>query len=95
MKMFYSGKEIAERYSTETIKLTETNIRNWTKKGMKHIIGPHNLFLYKIEWVEEFIERQAELNSKNEKIETFTKKEKINRNRKIINKCDFENCKVV
>jgi len=92
--MLYTGKEIAEKYSTETIKLTEKNIRSWANKGLKHIRGPHNNFLYKLEWVDEYLEEQATINSNTSKANTFLEKKKEHK-RKTINKCDFENCKVV
>ena len=92
--MFYTGKEIAEKYSTETVKLSESNIRNWANKGMKYIRGPHNLFLYKLEWVDEYLEEQAVINSDTSKANTFLENKKINKINKI-NKCDFENCKVI
>nr|DAQ49129.1 MAG TPA: hypothetical protein [Caudoviricetes sp.] len=33
--MLYTGKEIAEKYSTETIKFNERNIRHWANKRTK------------------------------------------------------------
>lgn len=91
--MFYTGKEIAEKFSTDTIKLKESNIRNWANRGLKHIRGPHNTFMYKLDWVEKFIEEQAEKNINDLKVQNFLVQNIPKRNKKI-NKCDYINCKI-
>lgn len=60
--------------------------------GLKHIRGPHNTYLYKIQWVEEYLENQANLNEVKEK---QFKIENINKVKKRINKCDVVNCQIV
>lgn len=89
--MLYTGKEIAEKYSTEAIRLTESNIRKWANKGLKHINGPHNRFLYKIEWVENFIEQQAEDNVHQTYVTDFEINNKTNKKMK---RYDFSEMKV-
>lgn len=81
MDKFYTGKQIAEMYGVRPSTITN----NWVKKGLKHIRGAGNSFLYKKEWVEEYIESQIIQNvPKNEIIEfnkfkaTRNKKAKVN-----------------
>lgn len=81
--MLYTGKEIAKKYSTETIRITENNIRNWTRKGLKHVSGPHNQFLYKEEWVEEYLENQALENVNKTEIYDFEIKHKNEKRKKL------------
>ena len=92
--MLYTGKQIAERFSTDEVLLTENNIRKWANKGLKHLRGPHNTFLYKIEWVEEFIEVQANESINNLKVKNFVIQSN-NKKKKKINNCDYLNCRVV
>ena len=92
--MLYTGEQIAEKYSTEEIKLSADTIRRWANKGLKHIKGSHNKFLYKEEWVEEYLELEAERNVTNNKITKFNNENKPKRANKI-RIADFENCKVV
>lgn len=54
MEKLYTGKEIASMYG-----VTPYTVSNyWVKKGLKHIRGSGNSFLYKKEWIEEYIESQ-------------------------------------
>ncbi len=92
--MLYTGKQIAERLSTNEVLLTEANIRRWANKGLKHLRGPHNTFLYKIEWVEEFIELQANESINNFKVKDFIMQNNSRKNKKV-NICDYFNCKVI
>lgn len=60
--MLYTTKQIAEMLSGEENNITPYIItHNWIPKGLKHIRGKGTGFLYKKEWVEEFIEQQAEM----------------------------------
>lgn len=52
-KRFYTAKEIAEIYNVTPYTVTQ----NWRKKGLKHIRGKKNSYLYKLEWVDEYIEQ--------------------------------------
>jgi len=89
--MLYTGKEIAEKYSTEAIKLTQNVIRRWTNQGLKHIRGPHNTYLYKAEWVDSFIEEQAQNNVEGTHITDF---EVRNKPSKRMKRYDFSEMKV-
>ena len=58
--MLYSTKEIAEMYGGENENVTPYTItQTWIPQGLKHIRGKGNSFLFKKEWVEEFLENQA------------------------------------
>lgn len=60
--MLYTTKQIAEMFSGKENNITTYTItHNWIPKGLKHIRGKGTGFLYKKEWVEEFIEQQAEI----------------------------------
>lgn len=54
MEKLYTGKQIAEMYGVSPY----TVANNWAKNGLKHIRGPGNSFLYRINWVEEYIQSQ-------------------------------------
>ena len=58
MEKLLTTKQIAELYGISDKTLTN----NWCNKGLKFIKGK-NYFLFKISWVEEFIEKQAHENS--------------------------------
>ncbi len=90
--MLYTAKEIAEKYSTETIKITENNVWKWSTKGLKHVRGPHNRFLYKTEWVDNFLEEQAEKNANKNMVTDFEIK---NIRTKKMKRYDFSECKVI
>lgn len=55
-KKLYSTKEISKIYSIKV-----STINSWRKKGMSGIRGERNGYLYKKEWIDEYIE----LNSNN------------------------------
>lgn len=57
--MLYSTKEIAEMYGGENRNITPYTItQTWIPLGLKHIRGKANSYLFKKEWVEEFLETQ-------------------------------------
>lgn len=57
--MLYSTKEIAEMYGGENKNVTPYTItQTWIPLGLKHIRGKANSYLFKKEWVEEFLETQ-------------------------------------
>ena len=92
--MLYTGKQIAEQYSTEEVKITENTIRRWANSGLKHITGNKGTYLYKKEWVESYIETEAERNTQIQIAENNFSKVKQNSKEKIV-KFDISNCKVV
>ena len=49
--------------------------------------------MYKLDWVEKFIEEQAEKNINDLKVQNFLVQNIHKRNKKI-NKCDYINCKI-
>lgn len=58
--MLYTTKEIAEMYSSPQNKITPYMItQTWIKNGLKYIRGKGKGYLFKQEWVEEYIEGQA------------------------------------
>lgn len=74
----YTSEEIAERYNVSPYTITQ----NWIKKGLKHMQGRGKGFLYKKEWIDEYIENQIMQNTiddENVKIKKF----KSSRNKKL------------
>lgn len=58
--MLYSTKEIAEMYGGANKNVTPYTItQTWIPLGLKHIRGKANSYLFKKEWVEEFLETQV------------------------------------
>ena len=55
--MLQTTQQIAETYGVTPYTITH----NWIPKGLKHISGAKKSFLFKNEWVEEFLESQAEI----------------------------------
>lgn len=55
--MLHTTQQIAEKYGVTAYMITHT----WIPNGLKHIPGARKGFLYKIEWVEEYLEKQAEI----------------------------------
>lgn len=52
-RRLYTAEEIAKIYNVTKYTVTQ----NWSKKGLKHIRGKKKSFLYRLEWVEEYIEQ--------------------------------------
>lgn len=74
MKLLYTTKEIAEIYGGEKQNVTPYMITHtWIPNGLKKIKGKGNSYLFKKEWVEQYIEEQ-------------TQKEEISKNNMIIKK---------
>ena len=68
--MLYTTEQIAEMYSGKENNVTTYMITHtWIANGLKHIRGKGSGYLYKKEWVEEYLEGQAE--------EKKTKKNKL------------------
>lgn len=68
--MLYTTQQIAQMYSGENGNITPIMItRTWNYEGLKHIKGKGNGFLYKKEWVDEFLENKATIQAM-EKIRT-------------------------
>lgn len=78
MDKLYTTQQIAEMYSNIT---PSTITENWIPKGLKYIRGKRNSYLYKLKWVDEFIEQMA-----NEKIEGVNNQ--LSKNR--IKKCEYK-----
>lgn len=58
--MLYTTQEIAEMYSSPGSKITPYMVtQTWIKNGLKYIRGKGKGFLFKKEWVEEYLEVQA------------------------------------
>lgn len=93
--MLYTGKEIAEMYSTKELVLTENYIRRLASKGLKHIRGPHNTFMYKKEWFEEFLEEQADKNQDKTIVEELDLNTKGRKKRTRMKRYDFNELKVI
>ena len=92
--MLHTGKEIVEKYSTEKAKITENTVRRWANNGLKHIRGRNGEYLYKYEWVDEYIELEAEKTIQKQIMEdSLVKKNK--RRKETILKCNFKEAKIV
>lgn len=62
IKLLYTTEQIAEMYGGEDKNVTPYMITHtWVQKGLKHIKGKGSSFLYKTEWVDEYLEEQAEM----------------------------------
>lgn len=58
--MLYTTQEIAQIYSSSKNTVSPYMITHtWIPNGLKHIRGKGSGFLYKKEWVEEYLEEQA------------------------------------
>lgn len=68
--MLYTTEQIAKMYSGKNNNVTPYMITHtWIPNGLKHIRGKGNGYLYKQEWVEEYLEGQAmESNTANPKM---------------------------
>lgn len=65
MELLYTTKQIAEIYGGENNNVTPYMITHtWIPNGLKHMKGKGNGFLFKKEWVEQYIEEQTELKEK-------------------------------
>ena len=78
--MLYTTQEIADRYGGEQKNVTPYMITHtWIPNGLKFVKGKGSGYLYKIEWVEEYLENQAQIpKEKSSRIININKK-----NRKI------------
>lgn len=77
--MLFTTKEIAEIYGGENKNVTPYMITHtWIPNGLKYIRGKGNSFLFKREWVEQYIDEQTIIrennNSKTKNIKMGTKK---------------------
>ena len=92
--MLHTGKEVVEKYSTDKAKITENTVRRWANNGLKHIRGRNGEYLYKYEWIDEYIELEAEKNIQRKFIEENLAKTKTKRKETIL-KCNFKEAKIV
>lgn len=64
--MLFTTKEIAEIYGGENKNVTPYMITHtWIPNGLKYIRGKGNSFLFKKEWVEQYIEEQTIIRTNN------------------------------
>lgn len=75
----YTTKEISKKYKVSPYMIIHT----WVKNGLKHFKGGRNSFLYKLEWVEEYVNNNTiqlnkNLNDINIKKVNINKKKKCN-----------------
>ena len=76
--MLYTTKEIAQMYGGEQQNITPYMITHtWVPRGLKHVRGKRNVYLFKKEWVEDFLEKTSS------NIENETNKLKRVRGKKI------------
>lgn len=69
--MLYTTKEIADRYGGEQKNVTPYMITHtWIPNGLKYMKGKGKGFLFKLEWVEEYLEEQTSI-SNTKSIETI------------------------
>lgn len=62
--MLFTTEEISRMYSSKNNSVTPYMITHtWIPNGLKHIRGKRNSYLYKKEWVEEYLEEQALMKS--------------------------------
>ncbi len=60
-RKLYTAKEISEKeiYGPKEIITPYKITQNWVKKGLKFIRGTRREMLFKLEWIDEFLESQA------------------------------------
>lgn len=92
--MLYTGEQIAEIYSTEAVKITTNTVRRWANNGLKHLLGEKGKFLFKKEWIDEFLEEEAKKNIHTQVIGEKSKKTNLKKNHKVRN-FNFEECKII
>lgn len=80
MDKLYTSKEIADIYGVTQYTVTQ----NWGNKGLKKIRGAGNSYLFKKEWVDEFIEEQIIQSNVPEINVIKVQKPKLKRNNKNI-----------
>ena len=67
--MLYTTKQIAELYGGEEKNVTPYMITHtWIPNGLKHIRGKGQSFLYRKEWVDEYLEEQTIIDIKQKKM---------------------------
>ena len=78
--MLYTTQEIADRYGGEQKNVTPYMITHtWIPNGLKFVKGKGSGYLYKIEWVEEYLENQAQIpKEKSNRIININKKNRKN-----------------
>lgn len=54
--MLYTTSEISKMYN-----VSQKTILTWIRKGLKHMKGAKKSYIYKKEWIDEFIESQCEI----------------------------------
>lgn len=60
MELLYTTEQIAEMYSGKENNITPYMITHtWIPNGLRHIKGKGHGYLYKREWVEEYLDGQA------------------------------------
>lgn len=69
MVLLYTTKEIAEMYGGEQKNVTPYMITHtWVPNGLRYIKGKGNSFLFKKEWIEQYLESISENRATNKKI---------------------------
>ncbi len=60
-RKLYTAKEISEKefYGPKEMITPYKITQNWVKKGLKFIRGTRREMLFKLEWIDEFLENQA------------------------------------
>ena len=72
IELLYTAEEIAEKYGGKNKNITTYTVtQQWVKKGLKHIRGKGKAYLFKIEWVEQFLEEQAIIDQDKDKNAKF------------------------
>ena len=72
MAELYTTKEIADKYGGEQKNITPYMItQSWIPNGLKHIRGKGKGYLFKLEWVEQYLEEVASNDNKVNKNKTF------------------------
>lgn len=77
-KRLYTSEEISEIYGVSPYTITQ----NWVRKGLKHMPGKGNGFMYQKKWIDEYIESQVIQNIP-ENENTKIKRIKSSRNKKL------------
>ncbi len=78
-RRLYTTKQIAEIYNVSPCTITQ----NWIKQGLRHKRGPRNSYVYRLEWVDEFIEETSIVRTDEQNECSFKVRKTKNSNKKI------------
>ena len=82
--MLYTTKEIADKYGGEQKNVTPYMITHtWIPNGLKYMKGKGKGYLFKLEWIEQYLEQQTSIyNTKSKETINISRGKRIRKNRR-------------